>query len=358
MSALISSAVRLPGLSELVVSPDRRQLGRAIHGHPAHQLGRDVVLRLPARLPDPLVGLLPDLGGARGLGLHDRPQTPRQPLAPARVQEDRVERGAEDVVLPLIERPVPDPDGMGARVPGELVPGRFGQVATAVDPVHDLQPAVRVRLQVGHELHELLRLPVEVEEVQRLQGERRVPDPGEPVVPVAFPAGGLGQRCRQRRHGRPRRHVREALDRQRGALDRFPPSMVRDPRAGEPGPPEPNGRRDPGLGVVDVARGLQLVGPRHGAVRAIAGVQDVTGPHAIALDAQRQVRPEPEHLIAARGVGDPVVPVREAPRRRNLPVVEDRLAHEFDLDLPVQALQPSEPACDRRRRRPADACGA
>ena len=236
------------------------------------------MLRLPARLPDPLVGLLPDLGGARGLGLHDRPQSPRQPLAPARVQEDRVERGAEDVVLPLIERPVPDPDGMGARVPGELVPGRFGQVATAVDPVHDLQPAVRVRLQVGHELHELLRLPVEVEEVERLQRERRVPDPGEPVVPVAFPARGLGQRCRQRRHGRPRRHVREALDRQRGALDRFPPSMVRDARPVEPGPPEPDGRRDPGLGVVDVARGLQLVCPRQGAVRAVAGVQDGDGP--------------------------------------------------------------------------------
>ena len=114
--------------------------------------------------------------------------------------------------------------------------------------------------------------------------------------------------------------------------------MVRDPRPGEPGAPEPHGRRDPGLGVVDVARGLQLVGPRQGAERAVAGVQDVTGPHALALDAQRQVRPQPEHLIAARGVGDPVVPVPEAPRRRDLPVVEDRLAHELDLDLPVQAL--------------------
>jgi hypothetical protein len=224
------------------------------------------------------------------------------------VQEDRVQRRAEDVVLPLIERPVPDPDGMGARVPGQVVPGRFGQVATAVDPVHDLQPAVRIRLQVGHELHELLGLPVEVEEVERLQRERRVPDPGEPVVPVAFPSGGLGQRCRQRRHGRPRRHVREALDRQRGALDRLPPAMVRDPRPGQPGAPEPNGRRDLGLGVVHLARGLQLVGPRQGAVRAVAGVQDVTGSNAVALDAQRQVRLEPEHLIAARGVGDPSSP--------------------------------------------------
>ena len=295
------------------------------------------MLRLPARLPDPLVGLLPDLGGARRLGLHDRPQAPRQPLAPARVQEDRIEGGAEDVVLPLVERPVPDPDGMGARIAGEVVPGRFGQVATAVDPVHDLQPAVRVRLEVGDELHEFLRLPVEVEEVERLQRERRVPDPGEPVVPVAFAARGLGQRCRQRRHGRPRRHVREALDRQGGALDRFAPTMVGDARPAEPGAPEPDGRRDPGLGVVDVARGLQFVGPRQGAVRAVAGVQDVTGSHAVALDAQRQVRPQPEHLIAARGVGDPVVPVPEAPRRRDLPVVEDRLAHEFELDLPVQA---------------------
>ena len=36
------------------------QLGGAVERHPAHELGRHVVLRLAARLPDALVGLAPD----------------------------------------------------------------------------------------------------------------------------------------------------------------------------------------------------------------------------------------------------------------------------------------------------------
>jgi hypothetical protein len=34
------------------------------------------------------------------------------------------------------------------------------EIAAAVDPVHDLQRAVVVRLEVGDELHELVCLPV------------------------------------------------------------------------------------------------------------------------------------------------------------------------------------------------------
>ena len=54
----------------------------------------------------------------------------------------------------------------------------------------------------------------ELKPVERLQGERGVAHPGVAVVPVALPAGRLGQRCRQCRDGRAGRHVREALDRQ------------------------------------------------------------------------------------------------------------------------------------------------
>jgi hypothetical protein len=48
------------------------------------------MLRFASRLPDPLVRLLPD--PLRGLRLpgHDRPQPPRETLAPAGVQQDRV----------------------------------------------------------------------------------------------------------------------------------------------------------------------------------------------------------------------------------------------------------------------------
>ena len=122
--------------------------------------------------------------------------------------------------------PLPIRTGLRAGVARELVAVRLGQVAPAVDAVHDLQRAVVVRLEVGDELHELVGLPVEVEVVQRLQRERRVAHPRVAVVPVALAARRLGQRGRQRRHRRPGRHVRQPLDRQRRALDRLAPAMV------------------------------------------------------------------------------------------------------------------------------------
>ena len=97
--------------------------------------------------------------------------------------------------------------------------GRLGQVAAPVDPVHDLQGAVLVGLHVGDELHELVGLPVQVEPVQRLQGEGAVAHPRVAVVPVAFPARRLG-RGGEGRHRGPGRHVGEALDGQGGTLDR------------------------------------------------------------------------------------------------------------------------------------------
>jgi hypothetical protein len=108
------------------------------------------------------------------------------------MEEYRVERRSENVVLTLVEGAVADPDGMSAVVAGKLLEQGLGQVHAAVDPVHDLQRPILVSLEVGHELHELVGLPVEVQEVQGLQCERRVADPGEAVVPVALSAGRLG----------------------------------------------------------------------------------------------------------------------------------------------------------------------
>ena len=79
------------------------------------------------------------------------------------MHQDRVEHRAVDVVLALVEGAVADPHRPGAGVPGELLAERLGEVAPAVDPVHDLQRAVLVGLEVGDELHELLGLPVEVQ---------------------------------------------------------------------------------------------------------------------------------------------------------------------------------------------------
>ena len=197
----------------------------------------------------PWSGSRQTFGRALGLRLDDRPEPSGEPFAVARVEQDRVEHGAEDVVLALVEGAVPDPDRARAGVAREVVERRLGEVPPPVDPVHDLQRPVLGRLDVGDELHELVGLPVEVEPVQRLQREGRVAHPRVAVVPVALPAGGLGQRRRQRGHGRPGRHVRQPLDRERRALDRLAEAVVRDPGAPEPVAPEAGRCRDPRLGL-------------------------------------------------------------------------------------------------------------
>ena len=294
------------------------------------------MLRLAAGFPDALVGLAPDLGRALGLGLDDRPEPPRQALAVAAVEQDRVQRRAEDVVLALVEGAVADPDRTGARVAGELVPGRLGQIAPAVDPVHDLERAVLGRLDVGDELHVLVGLPVQVEPVQRLERERAVADPGVAVVPVALAPRGLGERRRQRRHRGAGRHVGQALDRQCGALDRVAPAVVRDPRPLQPGAPEARGRRQLLLGLVDVLRRGQLLGPREAAVGAVAGLEHAPRTDAVALDAERQVGLEPDRQPGATGVGCVAAAVHERPLRGSAAVVEDGLTDELDLDAALE----------------------
>ena len=56
-----------PGGGTLRVAAHVGELGGTVHRHPAHELGRHVVLRRPPRLPDSLVGLCPHLRGALGL---------------------------------------------------------------------------------------------------------------------------------------------------------------------------------------------------------------------------------------------------------------------------------------------------
>ena len=281
------------------------------------------MLRLAARLPDPLVGLLPDRLGALGLGLDQRPQPARQPLAAARVQQHRVERGAEHIVLALVERAVAGPHGAGAVVATEILEELLGQVATTVDPVHDLQPAVVVALEVGDELHELVGLPVEVEVVQRLERERRVADPRVPVVPVALPARGLGQRRGQRGDGRARRHVRQALDRERRALDQRPELVVGDAGPRQPVAPEPRRGLELGVGLLDGGRHRRLVIPGERAEQLLALVEHVPGADVVGLDPEQHVGLQPHRLTGARSRrrgGDPAsATIRRAPGRSRTP---------------------------------------
>ena len=358
MSARISSAVARHVSALLGVAADLGELRGAVERDPAHELRRDVVLRRAARLPDALVGLAPDLRRALGLRLDDRPEPPRQPLALARVEQDRVEHRAEDVVLALVERAVADPDRARARVAGEVVARRLGQVAPAVDPVHDLQRPVLGRLDVGDELHELVGLPVEVEPVQRLQRERRVAHPRVAVVPVALAARRLGQRRRERGHRRAGRHVGEALDRERRALDRIAEAVVGDAGPAEPGAPEADRRGDPRVGLVDVLRCGELLGPRQRAVRAVARRRARGGrargcPRCRARgrdrggsSGRRRWRRPRAGPVDERPLGRRCGRSRRPARRRARPRRRPR------------GTRPCARACGRRRRRRAAACAA
>src|SRR5947208_3619867 len=126
----------------------------------------------------------------------------RAALAAPGVEEDGVEGGPVDVILALVVRPVADAYRTGAGVATQAVDDRLREIPATVDAVHDLEGAVLVGLEVGDELHELVGLPVEVQPVQGLKGEGGVPQPAVAIVPVAFSAGRLGQRRRQRRDRR------------------------------------------------------------------------------------------------------------------------------------------------------------
>ena len=262
------------------------------------------------------------------------PEVPGQALAAAGVEQDRVEHRAVDIVLALVEGAVADPHRPGAVVAGEVVAGGLGQVAPAVDAVHDLQPAVVHGLELGHELHELVGLPVQVQVVEGLEGEGRVPHPGVAVVPVALAVGRLRQRGGQGGHGRPGGHVGQALDGQGRALDRLAPAVVGHAGAVEPLAPVADGRRQPRLGVGrSRRRGQPRLGPRQRAE------------HARPRPARAARRPDrPPGRGPCRWPGGPSRPRRRRPRRagrrppaptrRWCAIVEHGLAHELHLDRP------------------------
>ena len=174
--------------------------------------------------------------------------------------------------------------------------------------------------------------------MERLQRERRVPDPGVAVVPVALSAGRLREGRGERRHRRARRHVRQPLDRQSRALDRVTPAMVGDPRSVQPGTPVARRRRDPLISVVDVGGDRELLGPRDGAVDSLAGLEHMARPHLPAFDAEREVGLEANRLSCTRRVGRMAAVVDQRPRRRLTAVAKHRLADELDLDATLEAL--------------------
>jgi hypothetical protein len=174
--------------------------------------------------------------------------------------------------------------------------------------------------------------------VQRLQREGRVAHPRVPVVPVPLATWCLRQRGRERRDGRARRHVRQSLDCERGALDRMTPAVIRDPGPPEPGSPEASRGVDSTLRLVDVLWGGEVLGPREGTERAIAGLEHVPGSNPVPLDSECEIRLETNRLPRGGRVGCVTPTVDERPGRRHAPVLERGLADELQLDPPLKAL--------------------
>ena len=358
MSARISSAVARHLSCSSRVAADLGELRGAIERDPAHQLRRDVVLRLAARLPDALVGLAPDLGRALGLRLRRSATAAAAAVrssacaagssrAPRRTRRSGAGRTRRCRSAPAGRRRSPERssrvDSVRSRRPSMPYmicsdPSSFGS-RSATNCMNS--SASQSRLQP----------------VQRLQREGRVAHPRVAVVPVALAAGRLGQRGRQRGDRRAGRHVGQALDRERRALDRVAPAVVGDARASEPRAPEARRSRRSALGVVVVGGRRELLGPRE---RAVGPCRPPRGRAGRARGcprsrAARSVR-EPDRLARAGRVGRVAVAVEERPLGRRPAVVERRLADELDLDAGPRGIRPSARACGRRRRRPAAAC--
>ena len=101
---------------------------------------------------------------------------------------------AVHVELELAHRTVAHPDRAGASISAEMVELPLDEVAPAVDAVHDLQvSAALVPADLLQKPHELVGLAIVAHGIQRGQREGRVPEPDEPVVPVAHPADRLGE---------------------------------------------------------------------------------------------------------------------------------------------------------------------
>ena len=257
MSSRISSAPACQRARELGVPAPLGEARAAVERDPAHQLRGDVVARLPARLPDPLVGLAPHAPGPRNLVGEHRPQAVVDVVVALGVQVHGVQHRAEDVVLALAVGAVAAAAPVASSHSPQLADRDLAQIALAADAVHDLQAAVLVARQVGEVLHEVVRLPVEVERVQAPQRERRVAHPAVAVVPVALAARGLGQRCRQRRDHRAGRRIGQPLQHERGPLQVPAPRMVGVGAGGQPLAPVVAGAGDLGARLLDRGRAVE-----------------------------------------------------------------------------------------------------
>ena len=329
-----------PAGGPLALAARLRQAGAAIDGDPAHQLRGDVVLRFVARLPDPLVRPLPDLDRRLDLLGGDLPEPLADAAERSRVDVDRVQQGAVDVVLMLRVGRVPDPYRLRADVAVEMVEGALGQLLLAADPVHDLQVRV-IDADALDEAHEVGCLVVEPEHVQAPEREGGVADPGVAVVPVALAAGRLRQRRGQRRDHAAGRRVHQALQGQGRALQLTAPAMVRELAPLEPAPPRLSGLVDVTGGHAGMSRQAGVVGPGQRAERVLVGAEPADSPELPVAELELHVRLQPQRDPVDLGDGHPELPV-EIPLDGAAPVVGTGVADELDLGIPLRAVRPAD----------------
>ena len=186
-----------------------------------------------------------------------------------------------------------------------------------------------------------------------------VAQPREAVIPVAFAPWRLGKRGRQRRDGRARRHVRQALDRQRGALERLAPAVVGDPGAAQPAAPELGSsprseRRHRRRPWGSRSRWPRRVSRTLPALSAACGAPARGRPRRPECHVGRQA----DRHARARRVGREVALVVTVHSGGRAPVVEDRFAGHLDLDGAVDAVRHAHEHVSLRPRRSAGrVCG-
>ena len=196
--------------------------------------------------------------------------------------------------------------------------------------------------------------------MQAPQRERGVAHPAVAVVPVALAVRRLRQRGRRRRHERAGGHERQALQRERRALEVIAPGVVGIGAFGQPPAPEVAGALQVLLGLLDRAGAAEPLRPGDRAEAPLAFAHRVTGVHAVALDPHA-------HVAEQAKLGPPVarVEARARPRSRCPP----RSTSPASSRTGASARRPSRPAprpgCirsparagGRRRSRWARACG-
>src|SRR5439155_3548805 len=202
---------------------------------------------------------------------------------------------------------------------------------------------------------EVVRLAGKAERVKAPQHEGAVADPRVAVVPVALAADGLRQRCGRRRKKRAGRAVREALERQRAALEVALPRVFGEVAPVDPLAPEIRGALDALERFLDCGRRRVLVPvllarrvararPHHGHVGLLTLAEDLGRVGSRPFETDPQVGDQLDrHLVGASARDGLVVALPGVlPPGGLLAVVEDRLAVDADLDVADHAARGAE----------------